>query len=225
VGGNEAADKLARRGASAVGLHTSRYVSIAHLRRRIKELAMEEWNLAWRLARRGRSYSKLPQQLTTKVKPHLNFENRMVVSTLIQLRMGHGYFKSYLIRLSSYDSEHCHCGARSQSPQHLLLECPCYTDPRRDMRRAVRPFTLRMLLGTTAGITAVVRFLKVTGIATRRWLRENEGEERGGGEERDSRREGNDGREGNGGRVRDEGESSEESRNDSWRWGWGQLER
>ena len=51
------------------------------------------------------------------------------------------------------------------------------------MRWAVRPFTLRMLLGTTAGITAVVRFLKVTGIATQRWLRENEAEEQGGREE------------------------------------------
>ena len=37
------------------------------------------------------------------------------------------------------------------------------------MKRQVRPFTFRMLLGTKTGVTALARFLSQTGVATRQW--------------------------------------------------------
>ena len=42
----------------------------------------------------------------------------------MQLKLEHGYFKSYLKRLPDYDSDKCDCdGNSTQSPAHLLLNC------------------------------------------------------------------------------------------------------
>jgi hypothetical protein len=71
------------------------------------------------------------------------------------------------------------------------------------MKRAVRPFTLKSLLGTKTGIDAVAQFIRSTQVATRRWLDGLTGSE---GERRHSR-------EAN-------GEDGEE-----YRWGWGLIER
>ena len=87
----------------------------------VKELSMEEWNLAWTSAKQGKSYSKLPMALSLEIKPYLKLSNRIVSSTVTQLRLGHGYFGSYLRHLPSFDTDRCQCGAPSQTPEHLLL--------------------------------------------------------------------------------------------------------
>ena len=61
IGGNETADELARKGTSAKPDY-SRYVSIPHLKRCIKELSMEEWRgaeVASSLPVRGTPYEPL----------------------------------------------------------------------------------------------------------------------------------------------------------------------
>ena len=48
-------------------------------------------------------------------------------SSYIQLKLGHGYFKSYLKRLPAYNSDRCDCNnSLVQSPAYLLLECSKY---------------------------------------------------------------------------------------------------
>ena len=49
-------------------------------------------------------------------------------SAIHQLRLGHGYFKSFLTRLPSYDSTQCQCSERVQSVEHLPLGCRLYQD-------------------------------------------------------------------------------------------------
>jgi hypothetical protein len=203
VRGNEVADELARKGASSTTLNSARCVSIAHLKRRVKELCLEEWTLAWSSANRGRAYSNLHQRPTLEMRPHLKMANRLLVCTITQLRLGHGYFGSYLKRITAFATDQCQCGARSQTPHHLLLECPDYGASRRDMKRAVRPFTLKSLLGTKTGTDAVAQFIRATQVATRRWLDGLTGSE---GERRHSRG--------------TNGEDGEE-----YRWGWGLIER
>ena len=45
--------------------------------------------------------------------------DQTVASSIHQLRLGHGYFRSFLIRLPSYDSTQCQCSERVQSAKHL----------------------------------------------------------------------------------------------------------
>jgi hypothetical protein len=138
---------------------------------------MEEWNLAWNSAKQGKSYSKLPTTLSLQTKPYLKLSNRVVTSTVAQLRLGHGYFGSYLRHLPSFDTDRCQCGAPSQTPEHLLLRCPTYAESRTVMKSEVRPFTLRVLLGTKTGMNALARFLSKTNVATRKWMLEATGQE------------------------------------------------
>src|SRR5258706_12665690 len=51
-------------------------------------------------------------------------------STIHQLRLGHGYFRSFLIRLPTYNTTECQCSARIQDVKHLLLRCPIYQGER-----------------------------------------------------------------------------------------------
>jgi len=64
-----------------------------------------------------------------RMKPDKIFQtdNRILISTVTQLRTGHGYFNSYLSKIPTSDVEDrgCSCnGAPPQTPAHLILRSP-----------------------------------------------------------------------------------------------------
>lgn len=98
---------------------------------------------------------------------------REPASAFYQLRIGHGYFKSYLYRFNHAISDRCRCsGTAAQTPRHLLLKCPI-TRPYRtlfiDALENLHP-DFKDLFSTPRGISAMVEFLKITKISTRRWI-------------------------------------------------------
>ena len=98
---------------------------------------------------------------------------RIVWSTYIQLKLGHGYFKSYLKRLPDYSDDKCDCNSNNiQSPAHLLLSCSNYKADRAKIKEKlqVSSLSLKILLTKREGIEAVFEFLKNTKIARRNWL-------------------------------------------------------
>ena len=60
--------------------------------------------------------------------------DQTTASTIHQQRLGHGYFKSFLIRLPPYESTQCQYSERVQSVRHLLLECRLHQDERQQAR-------------------------------------------------------------------------------------------
>ena len=92
-------------------------------------------------------------------------------STIHHLRLGHGYFKSYLIRLPQYDSTRCQCSEGIQAVKHLLLGCQLYKDVRRKSG-ITRDTTLHSLLFSPKGTAILDDFIQQTGVATREWLLE-----------------------------------------------------
>ena len=94
-------------------------------------------------------------------------------SSYIQLKLGHGYFKSYLKRLPDYNSDRCDCNRSSiQSPAHLLLSCENYIEAysRIKEKLTASQLSLKILLTKREGIEAVFSFLKETEIARRNWI-------------------------------------------------------
>ena len=58
---------------------------------------------------------------------------------MVQVLTGHGCFGEYLHRIGREPTEVCHhCGARVDSADHTLLECPAWGVPRRELLRALR---------------------------------------------------------------------------------------
>jgi len=100
---------------------------------------------------------------------------RQTLSAIIQLKTGHGYFNSYLVRIpnSGVISNACSCSSTSQTPEHLLLSCSNYKVQRKELKRALKkelgnlPLTIPILLYTTKGLKALAIFLSSTQIATR----------------------------------------------------------
>ena len=50
---------------------------------------------------------------------------RSLTSAFYSLKLGHGYFRSYLHRLNKVNHFRCRCGNK-ETPEHLLLSCPLY---------------------------------------------------------------------------------------------------
>ena len=109
---------------------------------------IEEWQQWWdNIPQKGREYYG-----HFRLKPDKIFQtdNRILISTVIQLRTGHGYFNSYLSKIPTSDIEDrvevrvedrvedrgCSCsGAPPQTPAHLILRCQQHAKARMMMRR------------------------------------------------------------------------------------------
>jgi hypothetical protein len=60
-------------------------------------------------------------------------------AALNQLKLGHGYFRSYLIRTPNCESDRCFNGCRAkQTPEHLLMSCRTYRLERQLMIRVAK---------------------------------------------------------------------------------------
>jgi hypothetical protein len=137
-------------------------MSLAFIKRQIQQAGLREWQHTWRACTTGSAYLSIarrqplwnPTWRTTKL---INTNRQTTASTIHQLRLGHGYFKSYLIRLPQYDSTKCQCSEALQNVRHLLLGCPLLKESRRSAG-ITRETTLNSLLFTPRGaITGVLQ--------------------------------------------------------------------
>jgi hypothetical protein len=92
--------------------------------------------------------------------------SRKTQSAYYTLKLGHGYFKSYLHRFHKTASNRCECG-REETPEHLLLRCALYKDKR--SRQLQSSTSIQAALQSEQGRTDALSFLAATGIATREW--------------------------------------------------------
>lgn len=91
---------------------------------------------------------------------------RTIASALYSLRLGHGYFRSYLYRFHKVESDNCRCGGR-ETPEHLLLACPLYNNCRPERLRNAR--SLDDVMSDKDGLKDTIEYLQKTRIATRSW--------------------------------------------------------
>ena len=130
---------------------------------------------------KAKENSKPPSYLNTfnwKIRKSINIPpiEREIASAFTQLKLGHGYFKSYLYRFNRVDNERCKCNHTSkQTPEHLLLRCPKYRTERlliKDHLNSREP-QLKGLLDGQQGILDTLEFLIKTRISTRKWYLDN----------------------------------------------------
>jgi ribonuclease HI len=173
IPGNEAADRLAKE-ATKQKSRTATKTSLAYLKRMARLRMREEWRRWWDTTeQKGHEYFG-----QFRVKPDKIFEmdNRSLISTVTQLRTGHGYFNSYLQRIptSQIEDRGCSCnGAPPQTPAHLILRCPRYKAARALMRQEtsrIPKLRIDLLLYTNMGANAMAQYIRRTGVATRQWM-------------------------------------------------------
>ena len=174
IKGNELADKAAKLGAKQLNaLHSERFTSQGYILRQIKAKTLLEWNNKWEKSRKGRHYKQFESTPAFRIKEDLKQVDKLTFSTFVQMKMGHGYFKDYLVRLSDYDSRDCHGNCHKiQNPEHLLTKCLHFKKEQRVLKNQLYKeglvSNIKMLFTTKQGIKAVLQFLKTVG--TRKWL-------------------------------------------------------
>ena len=112
-----------------------------------------------------------------RLKPNtiMDTNDRQLVSSALQLRTGHGYFKSYLANIPPNNTDdRCNCPSRAlQTTKHLLLHCRLYTEARKEITSGrtgeASRLNLHTLLHTKEGAPVLIKFLRKTKIATRKW--------------------------------------------------------
>ena len=90
----------------------------------------------------------------------------------MQLKMSHGYFKSYLVRLPDYSTDRCFvCGTRENS-EHLILHCKATRAVREELKQEfdIKEFSLKNFFSTNTRQEFIFKFLEKTQISTRNWL-------------------------------------------------------
>lgn len=108
IAGNEAADRLAKKGSRFPQPHPP--TTYREARTLLKSRYREDW--------RRRNHFYYPDQ------DHLHQLNRREQTTIFRLRTGHCGLNKHMKRMGLADAASCQCGADEQTPEHILQTCP-----------------------------------------------------------------------------------------------------
>jgi hypothetical protein len=70
------------------------------------------------------------KELKLPERESINMLNRKEHSTIFRLRTGHGGLRAHLHRIGLRESAACDCGADRETPEHILMVCPTYSEQR-----------------------------------------------------------------------------------------------
>ena len=98
------------------------------------------------------------------------------------MKLDHDYFKSYLYKLSDYDTKKCHKNCdKDQISEHLLTICQYFKSEQSELKNQLRKvnlsYTAKMLFIIKKEIRATLLFLKKTKVTIKKWLLEELKEE------------------------------------------------
>jgi hypothetical protein len=123
----------------------------------------------------GRFYIQHFDINSTYWKAYKIITAKRTYAALNQLKLGHKYFRSYLIRTPNCELDRCFNGCRAkQTPEHLLMSYRTYRLERQSMIRIAKqhkdePRLLKFayLFKNAITMDKILKFLKKTEIATR----------------------------------------------------------
>src|SRR5690606_14137327 len=137
-------------------------------------ICLVSWQKYWLDNQIGRHY--LQFDCVPKWKPKSLKVSKWIWATITQLKLGHGYFRSYLVRLPDWNSADCQeCGCE-ENPGHLLLKCSRFKEERTVIKQElnIELVNMKFLFNTKSGLEFTVKFIEKTRLATRGWLEEVE---------------------------------------------------
>jgi len=166
---NELADKAAKKG-TKLQQSAEKYISLSYIKRKIKESALIEWQEEYAKSNKGKFYSQF--ESSPRWKAYKKTVKKKIWSAFIQLKMGHGYFKSYLVRLPNYTTNKCFVCDTKENSEHLILHCKATRAIREELKQEfnIKEFSLKNLFNIKSGQEFLFKFLEKTQISTRNWL-------------------------------------------------------
>jgi len=151
-------------------------IIMSFIKKQIDKEIKEQWLIAWNNSiKKENQYQKHTARVNLSYRSlkKLRKINRLIFSTFIQLKMRHDYFKSYLHQLSENNLNKCYeiCKAK-QTLKHLLLNCKHYRTEQLQLKAKAQFKNMNiilMLFIIKIERIAMLKYLKSTWIATRKW--------------------------------------------------------
>ena len=174
IAGNESADKAAKESLKELSIPDT-WISISYIRRQIRADTKRNWTTIYNTSKQAKHYQQLDRKPGDHRLKWLKGVDRLIFSTIQQLTLGHGYFRSYtgMIEKKSRDCTRCHV---TETPRHLLSKCRKYDQERGSMSKILTNSTnstiagLSILLATKKGVESTIQYIRDTRVATRKWI-------------------------------------------------------
>ncbi len=169
IRGNDLADKAAKKGTELQYITPESYISLAFIKRKIREKGLIKWNNIWSKSKsKGKHYNQF--ECKPKWKQSASTVKKQVFSSYFQLKTGHGYFKSYLNRAPDSYPDICFICNTKENPEHLLLNCKRYSSIRNKIKieKQLNQLSLKILFSSKQGQDFLFEYIRQTGIATRK---------------------------------------------------------
>jgi len=149
VPGNELADAAAKNAALGgvegenVGSEAvNQFIRLAATaKQQVRSRIRAKWAALWAKERTGKPNQRLVQVPHKKTLRLFEGLPKHYTSILVQMRSMRIGLKHFLFKIGEADSDKCNCLEGSQTPQHVLLQCPLYTDERKGMTEKIRART------------------------------------------------------------------------------------
>jgi hypothetical protein len=103
----------------------------------------------------------------------MKFISKYFFAAMIQLKINHKFFKSYLVRLPNYLYNRCFIDCNLiQLSEYLLLICKYYKKKRIKFKKSIEKenFIYPLLYANSKNQRILIDFIRQTGILTREWL-------------------------------------------------------
>jgi hypothetical protein len=140
VSGNEYADEEAKSAAmlsagmeAATGTGEPIIRLAAAAKRPVRRRIRERWNRQWEREPTSGPTKRLVQVPNKKTLRLYEGLSKPQCAILIQMRTMRIGLRHFLFKIKAADSYKCSCREGSQTPKHVLLQCPLYQDLRRQL--------------------------------------------------------------------------------------------
>ena len=167
---NELADQAAKKETELQKVSTEKYVFFSFIKRKIKESALIEWQEEYAKTNKDKFYSQF--QCLSRWNAYKKTVKKKIWSAFIQLKLGHEYFKSYLVRLPEYTTNRCFICDTKKNPEHLILYCKITQFVREELKQEfdIKKFSLKNFFNVKIEQEFLFKFLKKTQVSTKNWL-------------------------------------------------------
>jgi hypothetical protein len=110
-------------------------------KRRVRRRIKEAWAREWAREKTGRPNRRLVPVPNKKNLRLFEGLSKPYTSILVQMKSMRIALNHFLFKINAADSDECYCGEGSQTPRHVLLQCPLYADLRETLLDKIRART------------------------------------------------------------------------------------
>ena len=170
IHGNKYANEIAKKKTKLQKISLEKYVSLIFIKKKIKKSSLNEWQIEYEKSKKGRYYNQFEDIPKWKAFPKAL--KKQTWSAFMQLKLGHGYFRFYLVRLSNCSSNRCFICGTKESLKHLILHYKNTKYIREGLKKEfdIKEFSLKNLFNTKIEQEFLFKFIEKTQIGTRNWL-------------------------------------------------------